>query len=265
MKKFLTIIKNEFQRHLAYRANIATYSFGHVFEVTAQIIVWTIIYQKAEMIKGYTYPEMLTYVIVGWFILFATSSYGFEDRIAKDIHQGVLSNLIIKPINYVKYMIAVSVGRVVFAVFVVTCIEIFLIIILHDKIIINSDPFVLLFMAIMMILSFFTKVLFSIMIGLLAFWIVEISGTYFSLNILNKFLSGAYFPINLLPKTFTTISLAFPFVYTFFVPIQLYLGKMSLLQGLYGFGVQLLWLFLLYVIIKIIWHFGLRRYESAGI
>lgn len=265
MRKYWKIINNEFQRHLAYRANIISYSFGHLFEIISQITIWTVIYQGTSMIKGYNYQEMMTYVIIGWFILFATSNYGFEDRIAKDIHQGTLSNMIVKPMSYIRYIIAVSMGRVVIAFFTVFTIEAILIFLLRDKIIINYEPATLFLMLFMLITAFFIKLLFSILIGLLAFWIVEISGTYFSLNIFSKFLSGAYFPMNLLPAAFVNISLFFPFIYTFFIPLQLYLKKITFLEALRGFGVEILWLFLLYLIIKLVWHFGLKKYEAAGV
>lgn len=265
MRKYWLLIANEFQRHLAYRANIASYAFGLVLEIAAQVIIWTAIFAKSEVVKGYTYPEMMTYVIVGWFMLFATSNYGFEEKVAKDIHQGTLSNMITKPISYLRYMAAISIGRVVNALMVTAVIEFTLIAVMHNQIIINSDPTALIVILLMMAAAFFIKLFFSVLIGLLAFWIIEISGTYFSLNIFSKFFSGAYFPINLLPQTFVNASLLFPFAYTFFVPIQLYLGKISPLEGLRGFGIELLWLVLLYGLIKFVWKAGLKKYEAVGI
>jgi len=265
MRKYWKIITNEFQKNLTYRANIISYNFGNLFEIISQITIWTVIFQGTNMIKGYTYPEMMTYIIIGWVILFATSNYGFEERIAKDIHQGTMSNMIVKPISYIRYIIAVSMGRVVVALVSVVTIEIAMLYLLHDKIILNFNPATLLLMLAMLIAAFFIKLLFSILIGLIAFWFIEISGTYFSLNIFSKFMSGAYFPMNLLPITFVNISLFFPFIYTFFIPLQLYLKKITFMEGLRGLGVEILWLFLLYLLIKLVWHFGLKKYEAAGV
>lgn len=265
MKKYILIIRNEFQRHLAYRANITAHSLGHIFEVAAQVVVWSVIFQSTNIIKGYTYDEMITYVVIGWFILFATSNYGFEEKIAKDIHQGTLSNFITKPISYLRYMASVSIGRIVFAFVVVVGIETVLIWLMRDHIILNTQPAVLLLLLAMVAAAYFIRLFFSVIIGLFAFWIVEISGTYFSLNIISKFLSGAYFPMGLLPAAFVKISLFFPFVYTFYIPIQLYLGKIPLKEGLYGLAAEFVWLVILYAAIKAVWHYGLKRYEGVGI
>lgn len=140
-----------------------------------------------------------------------------------------------------------------------------LILCFHRLIIFNSDILVLLIIGIMVVLAYFIKLFLDLLIGFLAFWTNEVSGLYTGLTALNRLLSGALFPINLLPSIFMNISLFMPFVYIFFAPVQLYLGKMSIAQGMLGIGVEIIWLFVLYAIIKIVWKRGLRKYESVGI
>ncbi|MEI7497754.1 MAG: ABC-2 family transporter protein [Candidatus Falkowbacteria bacterium] len=265
MKKYLLIITDEFQRHLAYRANITAYSIGHIIDVSAQVIIWSVIFSQVSIIKGYTLTEMMTYVVFGWFFQHASSNYNFEERVARDIERGTLSSLLIKPISYLRYITACAIGRVGFAFATVWGIAVILLLLMHDRLIFNFNPIILLIILIMVVIGFFIKLLFSLIIGLFAIWVVEISGTYFSLNIIAKFLSGAMFPIALLPSFFINLTLLFPFAYTLFVPLQLYLGKISIYQGVIGVGVELVWLIILYGIVKLIWHFGLKKYESVGI
>ncbi|NTU98775.1 hypothetical protein HGA64_02090 [Candidatus Falkowbacteria bacterium] len=265
MNKYATITKNESQRLMAYRANIAAHSFGHLFEIMSQVIVWSVIYSKATILNGYTFQQMMTYVIVGWFILFATSNYGFEDKVAKDIHQGTLSNFLVKPFSYLRYMTAISIGRISFAMVVVVSLEVILLWFMRANLIFNNSVAHLLIVLLLMFFAYFIRLFFSILVGLASFWFVDISGFYYSFNIISKFLSGAFFPLSLLPAAFVKTSMWFPFAYTFFVPIQLYLGKLTLSQGLQAVAIQLAWLLGLYGIIKIVWYRGLRKYESAGI
>lgn len=266
MKKYWTIIKNEFQRQFAYRISIASFSLGNVLEIVAQIIIWTVIYQGVDEIRGYSQKEMMSYVVVGWFFLFVSSNYNFENYIARDIHQGTLSNLIIKPISYLKYIVVVSLGRIMVALFFVLFVQSVLIFsFLHSHIVLPSDPRVWIILIFMLLGSYFIKLFISILIGTISFWTIEINGIFFSLNVVSKFFSGAYFPINLLPALFINISLFFPFAYTFYVPLQLYLGRLSVGQGAKALGVELIWLFLLYGLTKLVWKKGLKKYESVGI
>jgi ABC-type uncharacterized transport system permease subunit len=62
-----------------------------------------------------------------------------------------------------------------------------------------------------------------------------------------------YFPLSFLGVSFLTISLFFPFAYSFYVPTQLYLNNISYEQGVIGLMVQLFWIVVLYFVIKISW------------
>jgi len=64
---------------------------------------------------------------------------------------------------------------------------------------------------------------------------------------------------------FVNVSYFLPFAYTIYVPVQLYLGKISFAEGLRGLAIEILWLVALYIIIKVVWRLGLRKYESVGI
>jgi ABC-2 type transport system permease protein len=117
----------------------------------------------------------------------------------------------------------------------------------------------------MILVGYFIKLFLSILIGFISFWTVDNAGVFYSINTLAKFLSGNYFPINILPAAFLNFSLALPFIYTFYFPAQLYLGKISLRQGLFGLGLEIIWLGILYLAIRVVWKMGLRKYESVGI
>ena len=265
MKKYLAIIKTEFQRQMTYRWDFVGFRVANLLEISAQLIIWTVIFKEQNIIQGYTYEEMMTYILVGWIFLFLTNSYGYEDNIARDIHEGRLSNFLLKPISYLKYSVALSFGRVSLAL--VSCVVLsgLLILFFQESILGPSNIINIFIIIIMVFLGYIIRLFLSIIVGFIAFWTVDISGPHYSINIIIKFLAGAYFPMNLLPAVFLNISLAFPFVYTFYFPASLYLGKISATQGLIGLGVEIIWLVLLYFIIKILWKFGLRKYEGVGI
>ncbi len=265
MKKYWTIIKTEFQRQLTYRLDFFGFRFGNLIEIFSQLIVWRIIFNTTSQVGDYNLEEMTTYVIVGWLFLFLTASYGFEDNVAKDIKLGSLSNFMLKPISYLRYMSILSLGRVSIALATGIFLQAMVIFLFHNYILPPSSLFAVIIIIFMVVLGYLINLFISILIGFIAFWTLEINGIFRGILFLKRFLSGTYFPINLLPVLFLHISLAFPFAYTFFVPTQLYLGKMTILQGLIGLGIEILWLFILYGIIKVVWWRGLKKYEGVGI
>ena len=259
------IIKNEVQRQFTYRASIATYAFGNIAELVALTVIWTIVYRNVDMVKGYNSHEMISYVVFAWFFSFLTTTYAFEQNVARDIHQGTLSNLLVKPQSYIRYVMAVATGRITIAFLIVLVQGAIVFSFFRNTLIFSLDLPTILLLISMLIATYFINLFLSIIIGFIAFWTTEINGIYYSLKVFSKFMSGTFFPISLLPVFFMKISFFLPFVYTIYIPVQLYLGKISFAEGLRGLAIEILWLVVLYVIIKIVWRFGLRRYESVGI
>lgn len=265
MKKYLAVIKTEWQKQFNYRVNQYTYRIGNIFEILVQILIWSAIFQKTSNIGGYNYREMITYIIIGWLISFLTQNFNFEEIISNQIQRGDLSNFLSKPIDYVNYLVVLSIGRASFTLGVAFVVNLILLFFFRNSIIVSKNIFIWLILLTMILAGYFIRLFLSILIGFISFWTIDNSGIFYSINTLAKFLSGNFFPINILPAAFLNFSLALPFVYTFFYPAQLYLGKISIRQGLIGLGLECAWLAILYLAVKLVWKMGLKKYESVGI
>jgi len=265
MKKYFTIIKTEWERQITYITNTIGFRTGNLLEVLVQLIIWSAIFRSTNIIKGYTYEMMMTYIIIGWLILFLTSTYDLNVGVSRDIHMGNLSKYIVRPLSYIRYITVYSIGRSSFSMLSGLAIQVLILVSYIDKIVWTGHIPSILLIVIMVILGYFIELFLSIIIGLLAFWFTEVNGLYFALGVVRKLLSGAYFPISLLPASYLTLSKMFPFVYTFFVPTQLFIGKISFSEGLLGLAIEIVWVLILYGLIKLIWNRGLHKYEGYGI
>lgn len=264
LKKYLTIIKTQIQRGITYRFTILAYRIGEIMEIIFLIFMWSAIYSEQDLIKGYTLPEMITYILVGNLITVFVRNF-LADWIAREIKDGKLSLFLIKPIQYFRYIVCVELGRVTMPFIMSFISQIIVIFFFLDKIILNFDLRYLALILVMIILAFITELLISYLIGLVAFWTDEVSGLYLTISRIKKIFAGGYFPLSLLPAVFVNISLALPFAYSFFVPTQLYLKKLDFSTGLKGIVVQIVWIILLYGIIRLVWKRGLRKFEGVGI
>ena len=258
-------MKTEWSRQMVYRTNAYAYRIGNVLEILVQIVIWTAIFRKASIVKGYTYQEMMTYIIIGWMLAFLMTNFNFEEIISNRIQKGELSNFLSKPVDYVNYLIVLSIARAIFTIGVAVLIVSLVLFVFRQNFIISGDVSMWLVLIAMVLLGYFINLFISILVGFLSFWTVDNSGIFYSIHTLKQFLSGMYFPINILPAIFLNFSLAFPFIYTFYYPAQLYLGKVSVKQGLFGLGFEIVWLVILYIAIKVVWKRGLKKYESVGI
>lgn len=252
------------QRALTYRFTVFGYRIGESLELVILIVMWTAIFQNATVIGSMTLKEMITYLLVG--NLFRVMVRNFlSDAVARDIKEGQLSLSLVKPMGYFTYIMTKEIGRISVATLLSAISQVIVCAIFFNSLIFNLDPFYLLLILVMLILAFFTELLLSYLIGLIAFWTDEIDGIYSSIDSLKRFFSGGYFPLSLLPQSFVTLSFLLPFAYSFYVPTQLYLRKIDLTTGLKGVAVQLIWIGVLSLIIKFVWTRGLKNYEGVGI
>lgn len=265
MKKYLLTIKTEFQRQLTYRVDIYAYRVGNLLEIFALLAVWTIAYKNTTNVFGYSQAEMITYVLISWLFMSIIRSYGLSERIAEEIFEGKVSDFLIKPISYLRYIVIFSIGRASVSIIYAVLVQLLIILFFSEYIVFNLDWIRAIVLLLMIIVSYFINVFCSLILGMVAFWTQRITGIDYTVSTLIKFLSGVYFPIALLPESFLNFDKFFPFIYTIYMPTQLYLGKIKTLEGVYALGIEFLWLFILYGIIKLMWSRGIRRYEGVGI
>lgn len=251
-------------RQLTHRFNVFSYRVGNFFEVLIPLVIWTVAYRSTDLIKGYTYDEMITYVVIGWLVLYLTASYGFEAVCARLIYDGTLSQFITKPISFLRYAFTLGISRSFLAILLSLSIQAGIIFFAWDHIVFRAGILDAAILILMVLMAVVIRLFYSLLISLMAFWTDDISGVDFTASAFIKFFSGTYFPINLLPQAFASFSLATPFIYTYYLPTQIFLGKVSTYDAARGLVVELLWILAMYAIIKIVWRFGLKKYESVG-
>ena len=81
LRKYKMVANNEWNRILTYRFSIFSFRLANVVEILAQVFMWSVFFSGDEiLIGGYTYNEMMTYILFGFLFAFLTSNYGFEEN-----------------------------------------------------------------------------------------------------------------------------------------------------------------------------------------
>ena len=96
------------------------------------------------------------------------------------------------------------------------------------------------------------------------FFMTQINGITLNYGLLLSFLSGKFFPLGLIFENFY-LYLLNPFAFTFYHPMQIYLGKYSPLETLWVFLGGIFWCFFLYFLAKLVFKMGLKKNESVGL
>ncbi len=97
------------------------------------------------------------------------------------------------------------------------------------------------------------------MIGMLAFWFLEISGFLFVVMMLEFFMSGQLIPLNILPAYLHSVLFFSPFGYEGYWPCVILMGKVPENQLLQVLLVGFVWVGIFYGLSRLMWKLGLKR------
>lgn len=263
MKKYLQVMKNTWNEAVAYRVSFVLYRVREVTGLLTMYFLWLVVLPNNGQLFGYTQSIMLTYILGTALLsdlIFATRS----SNIASEINEGMLSNFLLRPINYLGYYFARDIGdkamNVVFSIGELSLI----ILLLHPPLFVQTNAvFILLTIAtsaVSLLLYFF----FGVVFGFLGFWSNETWGPRFIFYQLLIFFAGGLFPLDILPKPLFSVIEYLPFTYLLYFPMKIYLGHISLFAIYKGIAISLLWLLIMYIVVQRLWMRGLRSYTAQG-
>lgn len=264
MSKTGAIIAIATQRSVVYRGKIIAYRVAELTEFLVMLYVWTVLYNYGTPLANYTYNEMVTYLLVGGLVRIGFRNF-LHEEIGRNIRDGALSQFLTRPISYFRYIITRNIGRISVNMGLSVFIQIGLVVAFWQRIawtltLANALPFFL-----VVGLSIIALYLLNYLVGIAAFWTQRIEGIWFLRFQTEMIFSGALMPLDLLPQTLTHIALVLPFSYAFYIPMQVFMNRVSTAFAWLSVVVVLVWIAVLYAIITVVWKRGLKRYEGVGI
>jgi ABC-2 type transport system permease protein len=256
--KWWYIIKQGFNSNTIYRYNSFTWLLSSVVLILGTLIIWYINYSQSGVLSP-DFREIFTYFVIGEAFIFASA---IQFDIGESIQKGKFTNRLMMPTSYLKYYCFYQFGYQLFENLSKLIIYLILALIMNQFLILPSlINFISFIIAI--IIAYFLNLLFGIIIGGMAFFLTAFHGTAALFDSLKLVLGGRLFPFNKLNilKPFALT----PFAFTFYHPMQVYLGKYDLNQTflvlLSGTG----WCFVLYFLAKFVFKLGLKRNEAVGL
>jgi ABC-2 type transport system permease protein len=216
------------------------------------------------MINGYTYGDMVAYSLLVMVGRAFSSMPGLTTGIARDVRDGSIKKLLMQPIDMLDYLFWHRVAHKL-VYYVVAFFPFVLVFWLCREYFRGwPDATTVLGECVALVLAFVIGFLIESLMGLCAFWFLEVSSLVFIYMLLSYFLSGHMLPLDWLPAPYSEAIQWMPFKYLAFVPAAILLGKytpqqlaMELFQGL-------LWALLLFVLNRVALDRGLRRYSAYG-
>lgn len=103
-----------------------------------------------------------------------------------------------------------------------------------------------------------------LLLGLTAFWTIELWGIHTVFNFTSRLLGGAVVPLWFFPDWLLTAVAALPFAATAHVPLSIFIGRLAGADAWRAIGLQALWIVLLAVAANLVWRLAERKVVVQG-
>ncbi len=270
MKKYWHVIGIGVQNNLTYRFNFLARTLFGFIPLTAILLLWRNIYAGNEAsgsgaeVATYTLVQMTTYYLLVTIVDALTAVNEDDWQIASDIKDGNISQFLLKPMDYLWFRFCLFLsGRATYLT--VAIIPIALVIyFLRDSFLLPVDFATLATFCVSIALTALLQFFLSYAMAMLAFWLMEISTIIFILYAFEYIASGHMFPLDILPPVVKQILMLTPFPYQLYLPIGIYLGKVSGAELVTGLAMQAGWVVVAYFLARYMWFRGIKKYAAAG-
>lgn len=265
MQKYLYGFKLYFLNSFHYRFNMLVNIIFNNLNIVITVLFWRIIFESnaTQEINHYTVRDMTTYYIISILLRnFILTDSGFY--MSTTIKNGGLNGLLLKPYdcsmnNYFSHLASGITNLVpqllVFAAFLpfisglLTC---------------NISMINMFFLICFLILSTISSHLVWSIIGLSAFWLENAEAVMWSFAVLFNFLSGMLLPLDFFPKWSLQIIERLPSATWGYIPSKIYINLYKAEEMVSLLIINIVAIFVLYFIKRVVWKRGLKRYSSIG-
>lgn len=270
MNKYFSTFKISLSQEFVYKLNFVLWRLRSTIQILVFFFLWSSVFDAGGLDSstsyfGYTRESIVAYsflLILIRSIVMATKTTDVSGYVSN----GELSNYLLKPINFFKYLISRDVSvkslNIIFSFIEIAI----LYLILKPVLFIQTNPVQLLLFIISLIIASFIFFSIVMLANSAPFWVPEIGwGVQFLVTVIFvEFLSGAFFPLDVFPEPLFEFLKLTPFPYLVFVPIKIYLGDISMFENIKNLMIGGLWSIILWLLMNRVWKKGLKIYEAVG-
>jgi ABC-2 type transport system permease protein len=259
---YLTLMKIAVLEQIQYRVANYFYMIGMIAEPVIYLVVWsTVARAQGGEVNGYTPGAFAAYYIV-WTLVrninIVFTPYGWEWR----IQRGHLSAELLRPIHPLHGDVAYFAGWKIVVILLWLPLAAFLSLIFKPDFHITFLEVVVFFFAIWG--AYLIRTMLVSVLGMITFWTTRVSALYELYFALELILSGRLVPMPLMPDWVQRLAFFLPSQWCFFFPIEALVGSLSTRELLSGLGMQIAWIAIGILLVRIMWRFGIRRFSAVG-
>lgn len=262
MKPYIDYILIGMKEHLAYPGAVWAKFFSRIIYLYLQFSIWKALFASNSQINmSLNQNDTLKYVAVAT-IISTFIECNTIDWLNAQIQTGNIALDLIRPVNFKGMLFFRQLGdTIVKIMFYCIPLSVVVVIIMGNQFL---CPFQFFYGILSVIFAYGIQLLYSLIIGLLAFWLIVTWPLNMLLGAIYKLLSGVWIPVTMFPDFLYRINLFLPFRAIYAIPVTLLTQKMEVYDITVALLTQLLWIGILYLITEIVWFEGNRKLIVQG-
>jgi len=265
MNKYRHVFSIGIQNNLTYRFNYLTRTLFSFIPLFAMLSLWRTVYaSRGGAPAGFTEAEIVFYYILVAVVDVFTAVNEDDWQIASDIREGNISQFFLKPIDYLWYRVFLFfAGRAAYISMACVPLAIFILCFKH-YFVPPANGLALAVFPVSLLLTAMLQFFISYAMAMLAFWFLEISTFIFILFAFEYMASGHLFPLAMLPAPVFHALMFTPFPSMLYVPISIYMGKITGSDIGWSLLMQFAWVIAAYALARFMWKRGIKKYSAFG-
>lgn len=270
---YLPFSKAGIQTQLAYKAQILMWILIDFFEAFFILFLYGAIYRNSpngmdSVINGFTFTDMILYMVTSFIFSFVISSSETSYNIATDIREGTISSTLTKPVSYRLRHLFTYFGSVVLLALIVmipmlvVLYGVFFVLGLIEATFVEMLLRVLAFTVFTALACLINDAI-SYFVGMLVFYTDHLFGINMARNSLQSFLGGKSVPLSYMGVVGVVFSFT-PFAFLNSVPVLTLMGKMGFLEIIVYILIALLWISFIELVNHLIFSHAMKKLTVQG-
>jgi ABC-2 type transport system permease protein len=247
---------------MQYRVQEGLAIIGLLVESLIYLVVWTTVArEQGGEVGGFTVGEFAGYFVAWMFVRNITtgwSPFAMEWR----IRRGDFNSLLLRPIHPIVTDTSDMLASKTVAMFTVVPAMVVLALIFKPDF--ALVPWSLLALIPAIIVAFMLRYTLMYVLALTAFWTTRVTALFELWFAAEFFFSGRIAPLTVLPEWAQQVAAYLPFQWMFYFPLELLLGRSTPEQAAQGFLIQLVWLAVTMLLVRMVWSRAVRQYAAVG-
>ena len=262
-RKTFAYVKLGMQKLLAYKFEVATFFFISILSLIVYYYLWHSIYSFTgqSTINGFDFTQLMAYYI----LIFFEGGFiwtNLDQRISDLIRDGTLIIDLARPTTLMNAYVSDEFGADLLVILIQgTPLLVAGVIFFHLS---PASLLSLILSAISFAMAVALSITFVFLTSISSFWLTRYHAVRYARSTITWFFGGGIVPIAFFPSVWQKVFALLPFQHFIYTPVSIFLGYVQGWNALGMIGMQVFWVIIFYLLIKLAWPKAMTKFSAAG-